>query len=195
MKMSTLNILGIVGSLRKKSYNAFALKAALKLLPDDVALDIVDLRDIPVFNQDDEMAPPAAVLEFKQKIMAADAILFATPEYNYSLPGGLKNAIDWASRPYGESAWLGKPAAIMGVSIGNFGTARAQYDLRKILVALDMPVVVQPEVMIGNAAERFDLNGILTDDRSRELIRKLLSTLVQLEKSARRAKGDSVLPS
>lgn len=184
-----IKILGIVGSLRKNSYNAFALKAAQELLPDDVTLEIANLQGIPVFNQDDEMAPPAAVLEFKQKIMAADAILFATPEYNYSLPGGLKNAIDWGSRPYGQSAWQGKTAAIMGVSIGNFGTARAQYDLRKILVALDMPVVAQPEVMIGNAAERFDQNGALTDERSRQLIQKLLSTLVQLEKSARRAKG------
>jgi chromate reductase len=192
--MNNINILGIVGSLRKDSYNASAMKTAQELLPDGVTLEIVNLRGIPVFNQDDEMTPPAAVLEFKQKIMAADAILFATPEYNYSLPGGLKNAIDWGSRPYGQSAWQGKTAAIMGVSIGNFGTARAQYDLRKILVALDMPVVVQPEVMIGNAAERFDQNGVLTDDRSRQLIKKLLSTLVQLEKSARRARGDSVLP-
>lgn len=187
--MSKINILGIVGSLRKDSYNAFAMKAAQELLPDGVTLEIVNLRGIPVFNQDDEMAPPAAVLELKQKIMAADAILIATPEYNYSLPGGLKNAIDWGSRPYGQSAWKGKTAAIMGVSIGNFGTARAQYDLRKILVALDMPVVVQPEVMISNAAERFDQNGVLTDERSRQLIQKLLTTLVQLEKSARRAKG------
>lgn len=190
--MATLNILGIVGSLRKDSYNGFALKAAQELLPEDVTLDIADLQGIPVFNQDEEMAPPATVLEFKQKIIAADAILFATPEYNYSLPGGLKNAIDWASRPYGQSAWQGKTAAIMGVSIGNFGTARAQYDLRKILVALDMPVVVQPEVMIGNAAERFDQDGRLTDERSRKLIQKLLITLVQLEKSARRAKGEPV---
>lgn len=193
--MNKFNILGIVGSLRKDSYNGFALNAAQELLPDDAELDLVDLHGIPVFNQDDELAPPAAVLEFKQKILAADAILFATPEYNYSLPGGLKNAIDWASRPYGQSAWQGKTAAVMGVSIGIFGTARAQYDLRKILVALDMPVVVQPEVMIGNAAERFDQNGHLTDERSRQLIRNLLSTLVQLEKSARRAKGDSARPS
>lgn len=187
--MKKITILGIVGSLRKDSYNASALKAAQELLPDGVTLETANLREIPVFNQDDEMAPPAAVLELKQKIEAADAILFATPEYNYSLPGGLKNAIDWVSRPYGQSAWQGKTAAIMGVSIGNFGTARAQYDLRKILVALNMPVVVQPEVMIGNATERFDQNGTLTDERSRQLIQKLLSTLVQLEKSARRARG------
>lgn len=187
--MHKINILGIAGSLRKGSYNRYALQAAQELLPDGATLDLVDLHGIPVFNQDDESVPPAAVLEFKRKILAADAILFATPEYNYSLPGGLKNAIDWASRPYGQSAWHGKTAAIMRASVGNFGTARAQYDLRKILVALDMPVVVQPEVMIGNAAERFDQDGSLTDERSRQLIRKLLSTLVQLEKSARRARA------
>jgi chromate reductase len=189
--MNTLHILGIAGSLRKASFNGFALQAAQELLPEGVTLEIITLQGLPVFNQDDEMSPPATVRKFKQKIAAADAILFATPEYNYSLPGGLKNAIDWASRPYGESAWQGKTAAIMGVSIGNFGTARAQYDLRKILVALDMPVVVQPEVMIGNAAERFDKDGRLSDERSRQLISKLLLALVQLEKSARLAKGES----
>lgn len=184
--MDKLNILGIIGSLRKDSYNHFALKAAQDLLPENVALELVDLHGIPVFNQDDEVAPPAAVIEFKQKILAADAILFATPEYNYSLPGGLKNAIDWASRPYGQSAWQGKPAAILGVSSGNFGTARAQYDLRKILVALNMPVVIQPEIMIGNAAQRFDQDGKLSDEPTRKLIRKLLSALVDLEKATRR---------
>lgn len=187
--MHKINILGVAGSLRKGSYNRSSLQAAQELLPDEATLDLVDLHGIPVFNQDDESDPPAAVLDFKQKILAADAILFATPEYNYSLPGALKNAIDWASRPYGQSAWQGKTAAIMGASVGNFGTSRAQYDLRKILVALDMPVVVQPEVMISNAAERFDQDGRLTDERSRQLIRKLLSTLVQLEKSARRARA------
>lgn len=188
--MANTHILGIVGSLRKASYNGFAMKTAQELLPENADLEIAYLHGIPVFNQDNEMAPPDTVLEFRQKILAADAILFATPEYNYSVPGGLKNAIDWASRPYGQSVWRGKTAAIMGVSIGNFGTARAQYDLRKILVTLEMPAVVQPEVMIGNAAERFDDSGRLTDERSRQLIQKLLSTLVQLEKSTRRAKGD-----
>ncbi|WP_018608003.1 NADPH-dependent FMN reductase [Uliginosibacterium gangwonense] len=187
--MDKLNIMGIVGSLRKDSYNHFALKAAQALLPDDAVLNLVSLHGIPVFNQDDEMSPPTAVLEFKRKILAADAILFATPEYNYSLPGGLKNVIDWASRPYGENAWQGKPSAIMGASIGNFGIARAQYDLRKILVALDMPVVIQPEIMIGNAAQKFDIDGTLTDEPTRQLIRKLLVSLLNLEKSTRHAIG------
>ncbi len=178
--MDKMNILGIVGSLRKDSYNHFALKAAQELLPHGVALDLIELHGIPVFNQDDEMAMPPIVLEFKRRILAADAILFATPEYNYSLPGGLKNAIDWASRPYGQSAWTGKPAALMGASVGSLGTARAQYHLRQILVPQDMPVVNQPEVMIGNAAQRFGANGRLTDEPARQLLQQLLMALVEL---------------
>lgn len=189
--MSEIKILGIVGSLRKDSYNAFALKAAQALVPDGVSLELIDLHGIPIFNQDDEMTPPAAVLEFKRRILAADAILFATPEYNYSLPGGLKNAIDWASRPYGDSAWQGKPAAVMGASIGSLGTARAQYHLRQILVTLDMPVVNQPEVMIGNAAQRFDQEGQLTDEPTRKIIQKLLRALVHLARSSRTGKDQA----
>lgn len=180
--MNEIKILGIVGSLRKSSYNRSALIAAQELVPDGAVLELVELHDIPVFNQDDEMAPPASVRDFKQRILAADAILFATPEYNYSLPGGLKNAIDWASRPYGENAWQGKAAAMMGASIGNLGTARAQYHLRQVLVTLNMPVVNQPEVMIGNAALRFDDDGKLSDEPTRQHIQKLLHALVQLAK-------------
>ena len=182
--MDEIKILGIVGSLRKGSYNHSALKAAQALVPDGAVLDLIELHGIPVFNQDDEMTMPAAVLEFKRRILTADAILFATPEYNYSVPGGLKNAIDWASRPYGESAWTGKPAAVMGVSTGRLGTARAQYHLRQILVTLDMPVVNQPEVMIGNATQGFDQNGRLSDEPIRKVIRNLLDALVQLVKNS-----------
>jgi len=189
--MSELKILGIVGSLRKGSYNAFALKAAQELVPDGARLELIELHGIPVFNQDDERAPPPVVVEFKQRILAADAILFGTPEYNYSLPGGLKNAIDWASRPYGESAWQGKPAAVMGASIGNLGTARAQYHLRQILVTLDMPVVNQPEVMIANAAQRFDQDGQLTDELTKKIIQKLLRALVLLARSGRAGNGQA----
>ena len=180
--MDRIKILGIVGSLRKDSYNHFALKAAQELVPDGAVLDLIELHGIPVFNQDNEMELPASVFEFKRRILTADAILFATPEYNYSIPGGLKNAIDWASRPYGESAWLGKPAAVMGASAGSMGTSRAQYHLRQILVTLDMPVVNQPELMIGNAATRFDQNGRLSDEAARQFIRKLLGALIQLVK-------------
>ena len=178
--MNGIEILGIVGSLRTGSFNHLALKAAQELVPDGAVLDLIDLNGIPVFNQDDEMAVPAAVREFKRRIMAANAILFATPEYNYSIPGALKNAIDWASRPYGDSAWQGKPAAILGASPGHLGTARAQYHLRQVLVALDMSVVNQPEVMISNAAQRFDQDGKLTDELTRKSIQKLLSALLHL---------------
>ncbi len=181
--MKKIEILGIVGSLRKESYNRFALVAAQKLVPDGVALNLLDLHGIPLFNQENEIPLPAAVLEFKRQILAADAIVFATPEYNYSFPGVLKNAIDWASRPYGQSAWLGKPAAIMGASVGNLGTARAQYHLRQVLVALDMPVVNLPEVMISDAAQCFNLQGVLTDEATRRHIQKLLGALILLVKS------------
>jgi len=190
--MGKIVILGIVGSLRKDSYNRAALRAAQELAPEGVALNLIDLTGIPIYDQDDELNPPAAVLEFKRRILAADAILFATPEYNYSVPGGLKNAIDWASRPYGDSAWRGKPAAMMGASTGNLGTARAQYHLRQILVTLNMPTVNQPEVMIGNATRRFDQDGKLSDEPTRQIVAKLLAALAQMVKHLRQGKDLSM---
>lgn len=173
-------ILGIAGSLRKGSFNRSALRAAQRLVPPSVTLEIFDLDGIPVYNQDEEQRPPAKVVELKSKIRAADAILLVTPEYNYSIPGVLKNAIDWASRPYGDSAWNGKPAAIMGASVGALGTARAQYHLRQTFVFLNMHAVNQPEVMIGGAGEKFDGQGSLTDEKTKDLIRQLLQNLVSL---------------
>lgn len=181
--INKLKILGVVGSLRKNSYNHLALKAAQELVPEDATLELIELNGIPAFNQDDETVATDSVLQFRQKILAADAILFATPEYNYSIPGVLKNAIDWASRPYGESVWQGKPAAIMGASVGILGSARAQYHLRQVLVALNMPVVNQPEVMIANAEKAFSPDGKLVDDKTRQIIQKLLIALVALAKS------------
>src|SRR5215207_669914 len=151
-----VRILGIAGSLRQASYNRAALRAATQLVPQDATLDIFELDGIPGFSQDEEQNPPATVVELKKRIREADAILIATPEYNYSIPGVLKNAIDWASRPYGDSAWNGKPVAIMGASVGAFGTMRAQYHLRQCFVFLNMDAVLQPEVAIGNAADKFD---------------------------------------
>lgn len=174
-----IRILGIAGSLRRESYNRAALRAATQLLPQGATLEIFDLDGIPMFNQDEEKNPSAKVVELKRRIREADAVLFVTPEYNYSVPGVLKNAIDWASRPYGDSAWNGKPAAIMGASTGMLGTARAQYHLRQIMVFLNMFPVNQPEVMIGNAAKRFDAEGNLTDDATKDFIRKLLQNLVE----------------
>jgi chromate reductase, NAD(P)H dehydrogenase (quinone) len=172
------SILGIPGSLRKASFNRHALVAAQALVPAGAALEIFELEGIPPFNQDQEKQPPTRVTELKAKVRAADAILFATPEYNYSIPGVLKNAIDWASRPYGDNAWQGKPVAVMGASVGILGSARAQYHLRQCFVFLNMYPVNQPEVLIASAAQRFNERGELTDETSRELIRKLLAELV-----------------
>jgi chromate reductase len=174
-----IRILGIAGSLRRDSYNRAALRTATTLVPEGAILETFALDGIPVFNQDEEQNPPAKVGELKRRIREADAILFVTPEYNYSVPGVLKNAIDWASRPYGDSAWNGKPAAIMGASLGAIGTARAQYHLRQILVYLNMFPINQPEVMIGNAAARFDKEGNLTDETTKEFICQLLQHLVE----------------
>jgi chromate reductase len=174
-----VRILGIAGSLRRESYNRAALRAATELVPEGAEIETFELDGIPGFNQDEEQNPPAKITELKRRIRDADAILIVTPEYNYSIPGVLKNTIDWASRPYGDSAWSGKPAAIMGASVGTIGTARAQYHLRQMMVFLNMFPVNQPEVMIGNAAQRFDEQGKLTDDATKELIRQLLQNLVE----------------
>jgi chromate reductase len=173
-----IKILGIPGSLRKASYNRFLLRSAQQLVPGDASIDIFELYDIPPFNQDDERNPPKRVVSLKSKVRAADAILFVTPEYNYSVPGVLKNAIDWASRPYGDNAWNDKPVAVMGASVGAIGTARAQYHLRQMFVFLNMHALTQPEVMVGNAAQRFDDNGNLIDEQSADLVRQLLKSLV-----------------
>jgi len=173
-----IRILGIAGSLRRQSYNRAALRAAAQLAPEGATVEIFELDGIPGFNQDDEQNPPVKVVELKRRIREADAILFVTPEYNYSVPGVLKNAIDWASRPYGDSAWNGKPAAIMGASIGTIGTARAQYHLRQMMVFLNMFPLNEPEVMIGNAGDRFDAQGNLTHETTRDYIRKLLQSLI-----------------
>lgn len=176
-----ITIFAICGSLRGGSYNRLALEAACDLAPAGVRFDVYDrLAELPPFNQDDEKNPPEAVRDLKARIRAADAVLFVTPEYNYSVPGVLKNAIDWASRRYGDSAWAGKPAAIMSASTSIFGGARAQYHLRQSAVFLDMPVVNQPEVMIPKANEKFDAHGHLTDDLSKQLIAQLLAKLVEL---------------
>lgn len=173
-----VNILGFAGSLRHGSYNRAILQAALDLLPSDARLAIFDLEGIPPFSQDLEGDPPARVREFKAKIREADALLIATPEYNYSMPGVLKNAIDWGSRPYGDNAFAGKPLAMMGASIGMLGTARAQYHLRQSCVFLDMHPLNQPEVMVAFAQEKIDGQGRVTDAKTREKIGELLQALV-----------------
>jgi chromate reductase, NAD(P)H dehydrogenase (quinone) len=175
----TIKVLGIAGSLREGSFNRGTLRAAKEMAPEGMEIEIFELDGIPGFNQDQEANPPEKAAELKRKAREADAIIFVTPEYNYSIPGVLKNAIDWASRPYGDSAWDGKPAAIMGASGGAIATARAQYDLRKMMVFLNMYPLNQPEVMIGNAGEKFDDKGELTDEKTREFIKKQLDALLE----------------
>ncbi|MBI2852928.1 MAG: NAD(P)H-dependent oxidoreductase [Chloroflexi bacterium] len=178
--MSEITILGFAGSLRKGSYNKAILRAAGEVLPPNTRLEIFDLEGIPLFDQDLEMTPPQRVAEFKSKIRAADAILIATPEYNYSVSGVLKNAIDCASRPYGDSAFDGKPVAIMSASIGMLGGARAQYHLRQCFIFLNMTPVTRPEVFVGQADKKVDENGRFTDEVGRKLIKELVENLVKL---------------
>ncbi len=180
-----ITILGVAGSLRKDSYNKGALRAAQALCPEGAKLEIYDIAGLPLFNQDEERNPTPKVTEFKQKIRAADAILIATAEYNYGIPGVLKNAIDCASRPYGDSAWAGKPVAIMSASVGAFGGVRAQYQLRQSFVFLNMDCVLQPEVAIAVASQRFDERGNLTDEASKKLIGQLMQNLVAKARMAR----------
>jgi chromate reductase len=178
--MKKVSILGFAGSLRKGSYNRAILRAATELLPANATLDIYDLEGLPLFNQDLEGQPTEKVKEFKAKIRAADAILIATPEYNYSIPGVLKNAIDVASRPYPENAFAGKPVAIMGASIGMLGTARAQYHLRQSFIFLDVQTLNSPEVMVAHAGEKVGADGRYNDPKGRELIAELIGNLVEL---------------
>ncbi len=173
-----ITILGIAGSLRRASYNRALLRNAQTLTPGEASLEIFEIDDIPGFSEDHERTPPPKVVELKARVRAADAILFVTPEYNYSVPGVLKNAIDWASRPYGDSAWDGKPVAVIGASVGMLGTARAQYHLRQSFVFLNMHPLNQPEVMIANAVSKFDEQGNFMDENAKDLIRLLLTRLV-----------------
>ena len=184
-----IKILGIAGSLRKQSYNKGALRAAQALAPPGAKLEVFDLEGIPPFNQDLEKNPHPRVIELKQKLRAADAVLLVTPEYNYGMPGVLKNAIDAASRPYGDNAWSGKPVAIMSAALSMGGGVRAQYQLRQCFVFLNMDAVVQPEVAIGNAQQRFDEQSNLTDETSKKMIGQLLQNLLRKVQAQPRMKA------
>ena len=175
----TLRILGICGSLRAASFNRALLRAAVELAPDGLAITVFEgLRTIPPYDADVEAkGDPEPVATFKSAIRDADALLIATPEYNYGVPGVLKNAIDWASRPPGKSVLNGKPAAIMGASQGGTGTARAQLALRQTFVFTDTRALLRPEVLIARAQEKVDASGRLTDEATRKMIRALLEAL------------------
>jgi chromate reductase, NAD(P)H dehydrogenase (quinone) len=176
-----MNVLGISGSLRQGSYNSMALRAAQKLAPPGMTITIADIRPIPLYDEDVRTAGvPAAVQALKDQVRAADAILLVTPEYNFSIPGVLKNAIDWLSRPP-EQPFDGKPLAIMGASTGPVGTARVQYHLRQVMGALNAFMVAKPEVFIGNCASKFNEQGELTDETTARFIGDLLVSLQKLK--------------
>ena len=157
--MSQTKIAVIVGSLRKDSFNRKLATALAALAPADFTFEQVRIDDLPLYNQDHDGAPPAEVTRLKETIQSAQGLLFLTPEYNRSIPGVLKNAIDNASRPYGHSAWANKPAGVIGVSIGTIGTAMAQQHLRNVLVFLNMPTMAQPEAFIQNSDALFNADG------------------------------------
>ncbi len=172
-----IHVLGISGSLRKGSYNSLLLRAAQELLPEGMHLEIADISDIPLYNGDLDKDPqPAAVTDFKAQIRAADALLIATPEYNYSVPGVLKNALDWASTPAKDSPFTEKPAAIMGAG-GLMGTSRAQYHLRQMAVSLNLRLLNRPEVFVNYASQHFDADGRLVTELHRQNIQLLLAAL------------------
>jgi chromate reductase len=166
----TMKVLGLAGSLRRASCNRGLLRAAAEVLD----VQTLDLGDLPLYNADDEVDPPAPVRQLRKRVRASDAILFATPEYNYSVPGVLKNAIDWGSQPKGHNVWDGKPAAIIGAAASSVGTARAQLHLRQSLVALNMRVF-NTELLVGGATARFDAEGNLTDPETRAALREFLT--------------------
>lgn len=179
-------VLGISGSLRKGSYNTMALEAARKLAPSGMTIERFDIRPIPLYDEDVRAKGlPEPVQDFRRAIAEADAVLIVSPEYNFSIPGVLKNAIDWASRPP-DQPFNEKPVAIMGCSPGPIGTTRMQYHLRQVLTALNAFVVNKPEVAIGNMTQRFDAEGNLVDQTTRQFVRQLLESLAAWSKRVAR---------
>lgn len=173
-----IRILGLSGSLRRASLNTALLRAAGELLPADAVLEIHPLHDLPFFNEDVEAEGlPTPVQALKARIVAADALLLAVPEYNYSIAPALKNALDWASRPYGASVLVGKPAAMLGASAG-MGTVRAQLHLRDVAITTGLHVLNQPEIFVGRADEKFDADLRLTDEPTRAILARMLQRLV-----------------
>ncbi|HEY1427060.1 MAG TPA: NAD(P)H-dependent oxidoreductase [Caulobacteraceae bacterium] len=164
----------VVGSLRKGSFNRKMALALEKLAPASLKLGIIEIRDLPLYDEDLETSPPQAWLDFRQAVRERDAVIFVTPEYNRGVPGGLKNAIDVGSRPYGQSVWSKKPVAVVSVSPGGIGGFGANHHLRQSLVFLDMPVLQQPEAYIGGAATLFAEDGSIANESTQRFATRLL---------------------
>jgi chromate reductase len=190
MEANTLNVLGVAGSLRRGSFNRGLVRAAAEMAPPGIRIVEHDIGDLPLFNVDLEaLGDPEPVGRFKQAIADTDALLIATPEYNRCVPGVLKNAIDWASRPPKRSVLTNRPIAIMGAATGGGGTARAQAHLRDGLAYTGGLVLPEPDVLVPFAAERFDESGDLHDDRTKEAIRDLLVALEEWVRRLREGLG------
>ena len=171
---TTRDVAVLVGSLRKDSLNRKMAHTLAGLAPATLRLEIVEIGNLPLYNQDEDSSPPAAWTAFRERIRRADAVLFVTPEYNRSVPGVLKNAIDVGSRPFGKSVWEGKPGAVVSVSPGALGACGANHHLRQSMVFLDVPMMQQPEAYIGNAKALFDDAGRLVNDATRTFLQKFL---------------------
>ena len=171
---NTHDVAVIVGSLRKDSINRKLARALIDLAPAPLSLSIVDIGQLPIYNQDTEDNPPGAWTQFRERIKAAAAVIFVTPEYNRSMPAPLKNAIDVGSRPYGRNAWDGKPGAVISASPGNVGGFGANHHLRQSLVFLNVAAMPQPEAYVGGADKLFDANGKLNDDGTRKFLQSFL---------------------
>lgn len=172
-----MNIIAISGSLREDSFNTLLLRAFQTLAPEDMKIDIVSIADVPMYDRDNEDEYPKEAQALKDTIAAADGIIIATPEYNRSIPGVLKNTIDWLSRPHGKNSFAKKPVLVAGVSSGKIGTAVAQSHLRQILLYLDANVIGQPELYLGPAKDLFDAEGKITNELTKELLVKALVAL------------------
>ncbi|MBA2675043.1 NAD(P)H-dependent oxidoreductase [Ramlibacter sp.] len=172
----------VAGSLRRDSFNRQLATALAQLAPQGLHLKLVEIGDLPLYNQDDDADPHASVRRLKGEIAAAHGVVFVTPEYNRSIPGVLKNAIDHASRPYGQSAWANKPAGVLGISIGGMGTSMAQQHLRNVLAYLDMPTLNQPELYLTNKPGFFDAQGAIAADDTRQLLQRWLERFAALVK-------------
>jgi chromate reductase, NAD(P)H dehydrogenase (quinone) len=171
---TTRTVAVIVGSLRKESFNRKLAKALIALAPESLRCEIVEIRDLPLYDEDLDASPPAAWTAFRDRIRPVDAVLFVTPEYNRSMPGAMKNAIDVGSRPYGKSVWEGKPAAIASASPGPTGGFGANHHLRQAVVFLNVPTMQMPEAYVGNVHKMLDESGTLTDERTKTLLGRFM---------------------
>lgn len=172
--MVTRKIAVLVGSLRKDSFNRKMANVLRSLAPESLELEFLEIGQLPLYNQDFDDNPPKAWVEFRAQLKAMDGVLFVTPEYNRSIPGVLKNAIDVGSRPYGQSAWEGKPGAVISVSPGAIGGFGANHHLRQTLVFLDVPCMQQPEAYIGGAGKLFNAQGEITNESTREFLKTFM---------------------